>query len=118
MAPLPRRRKAEKESGEGKRRRKAEKESGEGNTRGKHVFLSYLQGAAKNSEYTSSHSAASVANGMLLRIESHFYDQGAAPDWSYSDVDTHTSKLFSAEGVRALPQETSRGGGSGDVGQR
>jgi hypothetical protein len=58
--------------------------------------------SVRNSEYTSTHFAAFVANGMLLRIESHFYDQGAAPDWSYSDVDTHTSKLFSAEEMDAL----------------
>jgi SHAQKYF class myb-like DNA-binding protein len=58
-----------------------------------------------NSEYTSTHFAASVANGMLQRIESHFHDQGAAPDWIYSDVDTHASKLFSAEKVDALKKQ-------------
>jgi hypothetical protein len=58
--------------------------------------------SVKNIEYTSSHFAASVANGMLQRIESHFHDQGAAPVWSKSDVDTHASKLFSAEEVDAL----------------
>jgi hypothetical protein len=65
---------------------------------GKHITVS----VRNCSEYTNPHFAALVANSVLRRIGTAFYDQEVASAWIYNDVDTQTSKLLSAEDTKAL----------------